>query len=212
MVRLPPDSPFRLLTAGQLLSQARELVGDASVVRNIQIVKSGIALIPPNESARSKILSCSASLNSHFSASAVEAQSDAARDTFLIPWAPLSGSLELYSAELFFMLSAHPLSVRMVPNNTEDTGTLFVQFPAGKISPRKVTLFHHTFSLSLRLRKCTSVLTASALTLPMLPIALFALLANTHEYHTAMETEPTGPATSSAPPPVAETGAGSPTK
>lgn len=75
-------------------------------------------------------------LATHFAATDVEPQADASRDDFLIPYAPLAGSLDSCRVELSAVLSVRPLSLRMASNDTDNTGTLFVQFPTGKVRRR----------------------------------------------------------------------------
>ncbi|KAI5295131.1 hypothetical protein KEM55_006321, partial [Ascosphaera atra] len=121
MVRLPQDSPTRQLSAGALLTQTRQIVGGDAFVRNVQFVRSGFALLPFNEAAHEHLLAQSAVLQQYFGATSVDAQSTASRDTFIIPYAPLAGSLSAYAEELSTILSVPVVSARMAPNNTEDT-------------------------------------------------------------------------------------------
>ncbi|KAI5300795.1 hypothetical protein KEM55_004927 [Ascosphaera atra] len=127
MIRLPPESPSRQLTAGALLTQARQIVAGDAVIRNVQFVRSGIALQPYNESARAQLLAHHTALQQYFGASAIESQAAASRDTYILPYAPIMGSLAAYAEELSAILSTPVLSARIAPNNTADTGTLFVE-------------------------------------------------------------------------------------
>lgn len=170
MIRLPADSSVRSSSAGELLRQARTATDAAlppnstkspSPVRATQFTRSGIAIIPTDLSAHQKLLEIAPALQQHFRATKVEAQSEAARDEFIIPYAPLSGSLETYRSEIATVFGVDPVSVRAASNKTTTTGTLFVSFPAGKVKPRKsFTLLQWNFSLlssdrKPRARQCT---------------------------------------------------------
>lgn len=171
MIRLPADSTIRSCSVGELLRQARKAADAAlpadttprsqSPVRAVQFTRSGLAIIPDDFSAHQELLGVAPTLQQHFHADKVEAQAEAARDEFIIPYAPLSGSLDTYRSEISTVFGVEPVSVRVADNNTTSTGTLFLSFPAGRVKPRKsFTMLHWTFSLlpanrKPRIRQCT---------------------------------------------------------
>lgn len=133
MVRLPEDSPSRQISAGAALVQARQIAGDnASDIRSVQFVRSGLAILPPTTTARNRLLSHAESFKNYFSASAVEGQSDVSRDTFIVPYAPISGTLGHYREEIYAVLSVPVLSLRMAPNQTDEPARCSSNSPRDK--------------------------------------------------------------------------------
>ncbi|KZZ88523.1 hypothetical protein AAP_04846 [Ascosphaera apis ARSEF 7405] len=121
MVRLPTDSANRVKPASQLLPIAKQALGNKSnAVQAVQIVKSGIALVPADKEAQGIILNARPALKQAYDAHEVEAQ--VPRDEFMIPYAPVranwrSGdsriteviSPSLYQAEIAAVSGATPI-------------------------------------------------------------------------------------------------------
>lgn len=87
MIRLPPDSTFRIQPVAHCLETARRSLGShTSALRAVQRMPSGLAAIPVDTTGRSHILSYADSFKSTFSSSAVKPQ--VGRDDFIVPYAP----------------------------------------------------------------------------------------------------------------------------
>lgn len=169
MVRLPEDSHIRSMSSSEALSVARSAVAPYSEdVKAIHFVKTGLALLPADSFARSRILSQSVAIKQRLNATDVEQQ--LGRDKFIVPFAPLNTSWTIagprakqqvvqytprdYWAELTAVVGHSPLSVHMAPNHTPDTCTLFLTFTKGAVKPmRHLSLFHGSLSLVTSHRK-----------------------------------------------------------
>lgn len=172
MVRLPSEALARQMSAGDVLKAAREVLRDnATDVRSVQFVPSGVALVANNEEAKQRILDKAEALKESYGATTVEPQFE--RDSFIIPHAPREDTFKIrrsptgdteiirrvydkkaYADELATVLGHAPLSVGMADNGTELTSTLFVSFPPGTVKPaRRLNLFQYTLSLVASKRK-----------------------------------------------------------
>lgn len=156
MVRLAPDSLFRLRPASQCLAIARKALGPyASSLQSIQMVPSGLALLPSSPSARSCLLDSTDALRNAFNASSVDEQTG--RDAYVLLFAPRAyvcpalGShngtsktsslteltAEAYATELTAILGVAPAHVHITDNHQLDTCTLFVSFAKGSNIPKR---------------------------------------------------------------------------
>ncbi|KAI5297126.1 hypothetical protein KEM56_005061, partial [Ascosphaera pollenicola] len=160
MVRLDQASSFRSRTAAQCLSIAHAALGPlADAVKSVQMLPSGLALVPSSASTHAQLLSSYATLTKAFAASAVDEQTG--RNSYVMLFAPplhpsgghrpatssktmLEAELtpDAYHAELSAVLGVALAHIHMADNSRADSCTLFVSFPRGSApTTRTVTVF-----------------------------------------------------------------------
>ncbi|KAI5297029.1 hypothetical protein KEM56_005137, partial [Ascosphaera pollenicola] len=151
MVRLDQASSFRSLTAALCLSTARAALGPlADAVKSVQMVPSGLALVPSSASARAQLLSSRAALTKAFAASAIDEQTG--RDPYVMLFAPrftlraatgpatssktmLEAELtpDAYHAELSAVLAASDISDPFAPVATNAPLIEFAAFTSHEV-------------------------------------------------------------------------------